>query len=325
MQFWREIVRLGFRRWTATFGRGLVAPRERTRLGGAVQLAGLIGGLTLTVQAAPTFFTARVAPILEQHCVVCHGAEKKKAGLRLDSFENLMRGAESGEIVKPDNVKGSELFRRITLPPTDEDVMPSDGKPALSPDEIKIIELWIAAGASATKPLSDFPTAPVPRAAKIAHVPLAPDWHPHAPEIAALEKALGVKLVPRSQIATDGLILRTASAPARCDDAMLARLAPVATLIVDAELARTKITDAGLKALAAWENLRSLDLTHTAITSAGVDAIAALKKLAALNLTDTAIDDAGAAKLKALPTLKRLWLFGTKVTVAEEPAKVVAK
>ena len=278
----------------------------------------------VAAQAEPTFFTARVAPVFDQHCVVCHGAEKHKAGLRVDSFENVMRGAESGEVVKPGDLKGSELFRRITLPHTDEDVMPSDGKPPLSADEIKIIELWIASGASPTKPLADYPTAPVPRRARMAHVPLAPDWRPRAGEIAALEKELGVKLVPRSQIATDGLILRTASAPSRCDDAALAKLAPIASFIVDAELARTKITDAGLKALAACENLRSLDLTRTAVTSDGVAAVAGLKKLEVLNLTGTSIDDAGVARLKELPMLKRLWLFGTKATTTELPAKVAA-
>ena len=40
-----------------------------------------------------------------------------------------MRGAESGEVIKPGNLKESELFRRITLPESDDDVMPSDGKP----------------------------------------------------------------------------------------------------------------------------------------------------------------------------------------------------
>jgi hypothetical protein len=284
----------------------------------------VVFSLVVCARAEPTFFTARVAPILERHCVVCHGAEKQKAGLRLDSFENLVRGAESGEIVKPGDVKGSEVFRRITLPAADEDVMPSDGKPLLSADEIKIIELWIASGASATKPLADYPTAPVPKPAKIPHAPLAPDWQPQAKQIAALEKELGVRLVPRSQIATDGLILRTASAPRRCDDAAISRLAPVASFIVDAELARTKITDDGLKVLAGWENLRSLDLTRTAITSDGVQAIGTLKKLEVLNLTETAIDDTGVARLKALPTLKRVWLFGTKATPAELPPKMAA-
>ena len=83
-------------------------------------------------------------------------------------------------------MKDSELFRRITLPAADEDVMPSDGKPALSRDEIKIIELWIASGASATKSLADFPTAPVPKLTAAVHVPLTPDWRARAKEIAAL-------------------------------------------------------------------------------------------------------------------------------------------
>lgn len=271
------------------------------------------------LRAAPSFYTARVAPILDRSCTVCHGAEKQKAKLRLDSFENLMRGAESGAVIKPGETKASELYRRITLKRDDEDVMPSDGKPLLSADEIKIIELWIAADASATKPLTDFPTAPVPKVAPPPAVPLAPDWHPRAAEIAAFEKATGLRLMPRSQVATDGLVLRTASAPGRCDDAALKKLAPVAALIVEAELARTKVSDAGLKSLASWQNLRALDLTRTAVTSAGLSAIGPLKKLESLNLTDTAIDESGVSLLNALPALKRVWLFGTKAAETENP------
>jgi len=286
------------------------------------------GGLALasSLCAEPAFYATRVAPILEKHCTGCHGAEKKKAGLRVDSFEQLMRGAESGEVIKPGDVKGSELYRRITLPHTDEEVMPSDGKPLLSADEIKIVELWIAGGASATKPVTDFPNAPAPKAPRAAAVALAPDWRPQAKAIAEFEKATGLKLVPRSQVATDGLILRTASAPTRCDDAALEKLKPVAALIVEAELARTKVTDASLPLLAACENLRSLDLTRTAITSAKLGALARLKQLESLNLTETAVDDAGVAELKGMPALKRIWLFGTKATAAVPlPAKVVAK
>ncbi len=293
---------------------------DSVRAGAALFLVAVVG-----VRAETAFYTARVAPIFDQHCAVCHGAEKKKAGLRLDSFENVMRGAESGAVVKPGSVKESEIFRRITLPSTDEEAMPSDGKPPLSAHEIKIIELWIASGASATKPLADFPTAPVPKPARVAHVPLAPDWHAKTGEIAAFEKATGLKLVPRSQIPTDGLILRTASAPTRCDDAAIAKLGAVAPLIVEAELARTKITDASLLSLAACANLRSLDLTRTGVTSAGMPALAALKKLEVLNLTETAVDDSGTAALKTIPTLKRLWLFGSKATSDAAPAKLVVR
>ncbi len=275
-------------------------------------------------RAEPTFYTARVAPIFEKHCVGCHGPDKKKAGLRLDSFENVMRGAESGDVVTSGDPKKSELYRRVTLPETDDEVMPSDGKPHLARDEIRILEIWIAAGAAADKPLSEFPDAPAPKPV-VAQVPLAPDWRPRAAEIAAVAKAAGVKLVPRSQIATDGLVLRTASAPARCDDGALEKLSPVADLIVDAELARTKVTDAGLKAIGACQNLRSLDLTRTAVSSAGLAALASLQHLEAINLTETRVDDGGVERLKALPELKQVWVFGTKVSTPAEPAKVVAK
>ena len=50
-------------------------------LGGLISAGiGLIGA-----RAEPATFAGRVAPILEQNCTVCHGAEKQKAELRLDS------------------------------------------------------------------------------------------------------------------------------------------------------------------------------------------------------------------------------------------------
>lgn len=285
-------------------------------------------GVVVAVGAAraePTFYTARVAPILERHCVVCHGPEKQKARLRLDTFDHVVRGAESGVVVKAGDVKGSELYRRITLPRTDEEAMPSDGKPELSADEIRIFELWIASGASASKSLAEFPTAPVPKAAAAPVVALTADWRPRAGEIAVLEKAAGVRLVPRSLVATDGLVLRTASAPGRCDDAAIARLAPVAEYIVEAELARTKVTDIGLKTVATWPNLRRLDLTRTAVTTAGLPALATLTRLEGINLTDTSVDDAGVSALKSLPALKHAWLFGTKSSTADLVRTEVSK
>lgn len=273
-------------------------------------------------RAETTFYQARVAPILDRHCVSCHGPEKRKAGLRLDSFEAVMRGAESGVMVKPGDPRGSELFRRVTLPASDEEVMPTDGKPLLSRDEIRNLELWIAGGASATKVVADFPGAPPLSRFKAAEPARAPDWRPRAAEIAALEARLQVRLVPRSQVPTDGLILRTAGSPARCDDAALQALVPVAELIVEAELARTRVTDAGLATVAGWNNLRAVDLTRTAVSSAGVARLAGLSSLEVLNLTDTAVDDAGVAPLRVLPALKRLWVHGTRVAVpADEAAK----
>ncbi len=219
-----------------------------------------------------TFFASRVAPIFDDKCVQCHGPQKRKGKLRLDTFENVMRGGKDGLVVKPGDPRGSEIFRRITLPRDNKDAMPAQGKPG--------------------------PT--------------------RSDKIQALQSELGVRLVPRSQNPTDGLILRTVSARERCDDAALAKLVPVASLIVDAELARTKVTDGGLKTLSTFSNLRSLDLSHTAITSVGVRLLSRLDKLETLNLTATGVDDTGVALLRHKARLKRLYLFETKCTVQSE-------
>ncbi|MBY0395599.1 MAG: hypothetical protein K2X91_03900, partial [Thermoleophilia bacterium] len=40
-------------------------------------------------------FEARVRPVLVEHCARCHGPEKQRGGLRLDTAEGLQRGGES--------------------------------------------------------------------------------------------------------------------------------------------------------------------------------------------------------------------------------------
>jgi hypothetical protein len=257
-------------------------------------------------RAEPGTFADSVAPVFEHNCYKCHGATKQKAGLRLDSLEAVLRGSDEGEVVKPGNSSDSELFRRITLPPGDEDIMPSGGSSPLSPAEISVLQSWIAAGAPSTDVFEAARQGPAAVAP-----PAAPDYRPRLAHATELARTLGVRLVPRSSVPTDGLVLRTASAPAVCDDAVLAKLAPVADIIVEAELARTRVTDTGLEAVGHWTNLVRLDLTHTAVTSDGVARLASLTRLETLNLTATKVDSRGVALAKKLPVLKSVWAFGT--------------
>ncbi len=57
----------------------------------------------------------------------------------MDTYELLMEGGDSGPPVIAGSLEQSDFYRRITLP--------TDGKPALKPDEIKLIAEWIMAGA----------------------------------------------------------------------------------------------------------------------------------------------------------------------------------
>ena len=104
-------------------------------------------GLASANPANPAFYAVHIAPLFARSCISCHKPEKHKGGLRMDSYAELMRGGDDGPAVVPGDGKGSEIVRRVTLPPSDDDAMPSDGDKPLSSDEIQMLQHWIAAGA----------------------------------------------------------------------------------------------------------------------------------------------------------------------------------
>ena len=134
---------------------------------------------------------------------------------------------------------------------------------------------------------------------------------------AAIEKvnAAGASLMP---IAAESPELRfTALNVAKTfADAGLAPLAPVAGKIASMDLARTKVTDAGLTALKGMTALKELHLENTGITDAGLDHLKGLVGLEYLNLYGTKVTDAGIQKLAGLAKLKALYLWQTGVTKA---------
>ncbi|MEO6741712.1 MAG: c-type cytochrome domain-containing protein, partial [Chthoniobacteraceae bacterium] len=93
-------------------------------------------------------FVRDIQPILREACVQCHGPEKQKGKLRLDTREALFKGGEDSKSVEPGSPEKSDLFRRIMLPEDDDDVMPPKGNVAhLTPAQIEKVKRWIAAGA----------------------------------------------------------------------------------------------------------------------------------------------------------------------------------
>lgn len=99
-------------------------------------------------------------------------------------------------------------------------------------------------------------------------------------------------------------------------DAGLDALTPIADKIASLDLARTKVTDAGLAKLAAMKGLKELHLENTAISDAGLDHLKGLAELEYLNLYNTKVTDAGLPKLTSLGKLKSLYLWQSGVTKA---------
>lgn len=91
-------------------------------------------------------YAKHIKPLIDRSCVKCHGPEKRKSGLRLDKKRFAMKGGETGPAIVPGNVAESLFHKYISLPPDDEDVMPSKGK-LLAQSEIETIKKWIEQGA----------------------------------------------------------------------------------------------------------------------------------------------------------------------------------
>ena len=53
------------------------------------------------------FFEKKIRPLLAEHCQKCHGPEKQKAHLRLDSRAAILRGGDNGPALVPGKVAES--------------------------------------------------------------------------------------------------------------------------------------------------------------------------------------------------------------------------
>src|SRR5436190_2437261 len=115
------------------------------------RLSMVVAGIALAVNwsasgAEKVDFVKEIQPILQQSCVKCHGAEKQKGKLRLDSREAALKGGKDGVVLIAGDAEKSELYRRIILPKSNEDVMPNEGDP-LTKAQTDLIRDWINQGA----------------------------------------------------------------------------------------------------------------------------------------------------------------------------------
>lgn len=92
-------------------------------------------------------FADLVMPIFEAKCNSCHGEEKQKGKLRMDSYAALLAGGKEGASIEPGSAFDSNIIFRIELPPDDEEVMPPEGKKPITEDELKVIKWWLDSGA----------------------------------------------------------------------------------------------------------------------------------------------------------------------------------
>ncbi len=122
-------------------------------------------------------FVRDIQPIFAKACVACHGADKQRAGLRLDEGMAALKGGNSGPVLKAGDAAGSRLM--LLIAGLDPDLkMPPEGKPALSSEQIGLIRAWIEQGAK-----WDGPGATVGAGTKSKHWAFQPIRRPGLPAV----------------------------------------------------------------------------------------------------------------------------------------------
>jgi len=281
----------------------------------SVIAAAIILAISVQAEDKKIDFVKEIQPILEKSCIQCHGPEKQKGGLRLDTREAALKGGKNNPAFVVGDAAKSDMHHRITLPKDNDDVMPSKGD-LLTKAQTDLIRDWINQGANWPEGVVAKSTAPAEAAEAKAEPVKLPDYKPSAAELKAIAKfeELGVSVRPIAQ----NVNWREANFRSLSTNATDASLAPLKDILglMDLNLAGTKITDASLANIKGLTNLTHLHLEHTAIGDAGLANLKGLANLEYLNLFDTKVTDAGLENLKGLTNLRNLHVWQTKVTDA---------
>ncbi len=106
------------------------------------------------LDAHRSFYARYVQQTFTQNCTRCHGRDKQKGHLRLDSYWWLRRGSRGRPVVIPGNPDRSTLYRLIARPVWQRHHMPPRSRHQLTSGQISLIRWWIAKGASGTATLN---------------------------------------------------------------------------------------------------------------------------------------------------------------------------
>lgn len=98
----------------------------------------------------PVDFEKEILPLLKKSCLACHNEAEAYSDLVLETPQTILKGGALGAAVVPGKGDESLLLQVAArreepiMPPEDNDV----GAPALTPEELGLIKLWIDQGAT---------------------------------------------------------------------------------------------------------------------------------------------------------------------------------
>jgi mono/diheme cytochrome c family protein/uncharacterized membrane protein len=280
-----------------------------------------------------------IQPILEQRCYSCHGPNKSKADLRLDSPEAIQKGGENGSILTAGNPQKSTLYTYLVLPEDDDMHMPPTGKPQLTTEQIKLVHAWIEKGGSFDKTMTFSKTGTsinqktppsVFQPKSVTNGPTSVSQSTNLKENIAIKETAKLQKGEVQQTAIvrkpddkEPLILK--EKVDAVDPQLIQKFTEQRIIIskfgektehVMANFVNVKNYDSAL-----LDNLKSIEnqlvrlrLSNQPIKDEDLKKVATFKNITRLNLEKTMITDAGLAHLKDMPNLEQLNIYGTNIT-----------
>lgn len=245
---------------------------------GSIIISLLLVTLGLKAQSEHEYdYDQDIAPLLEQHCVKCHGPDKQKSRYRLDSFEALMTpGSSDEDPIVPFYPMQSPLVEYLLMPKSDEYAMPPEDEKPLTPAAILRIAHWIYQGAPS-------------KAAQQALLPL------------------DELLDEMQRLALNTLRERGAFIDKRGKKD--------AALVVDLQHIATPLTNDDLENLSALApQIQELRLTGLKFSNRHLEALGDFSELQRLDMRSSGADDDLIPHLNQLESLEYLNLFGNNIT-----------
>ncbi len=268
-----------------------------------------------------------ITPIFEAKCMSCHNDQRAKSDFRMTSYENLLKGGESGHpAVSAGQPTGSELYKRVVLPEGHKDHMPPEGKTPLKESEIALLKFWIASGATDSLKVVDAAAVDTMQQVITGLLPELEKYRRRASikkvklkkleaELQEVATNLDITILADSLSDDDLFAIRMKFPPAPFTNDQFHELSPYFEVFSKVSLTSSGIDDAGLYYIGQMVNLRELYLQKTAVEGPGILYLQKLPKLEVLNLSFTKTDDKAALDLLKFPSLREVYLYRTNTSM----------
>ncbi len=271
-----------------------------------------------------TVFESIVAPIIAQKCIGCHGPDKVKGDLQLNTPENILKGGKEGDILKSTKNKSSLFYERIHLPVSDEKHMPPDGKLQLTSDEITILNKWLLTG-------GNFKIKPNELASTDSLLVLIHKIKPVSPQKADSKSNLPDLSEFNSNYCTANYLFHGSDEVeviffqgSFYNHENLKRLEKIKTRIAILNMQGMPLKKEDLDVIVQFKNLQKLNLNNTKLDPGSLEVLKSLSALKVISICGIEFDDRSLDKFLEKASFAELHIW-TKEGSEKKFAKIISK